>query len=87
MYCQKNTNTKILLSLGGDTPDYQLTGAAAGVAFADFLWGAYGPLTAAWKAAGGIRPLDRGYDNVTAADVIDIDGFDLDIEHASTGMY
>lgn len=86
VYCQKNTNTKILLSLGGSTAGYQLTGAQAGIDFADFIWGAYGPLTDAWKAAGGIRPLDRGKSNSTAADVIDIDGFDFDIEHASTGM-
>lgn len=38
-----------MLSLGGDSKDYQLTGAAAGIQFADFLWGAYGPLTSAWK--------------------------------------
>ncbi|TAQ84431.1 hypothetical protein B7494_g7244 [Chlorociboria aeruginascens] len=87
-YCQAN-NKKILISLGGSTlPDgsatYQLTGAEAGIEFADFLWGAYGPYTDAWVAAGGIRPLDRGASNDVSCEHIDIDGFDFDIEFPST---
>lgn len=49
-----------MLSLGGESKNYQLTGVTAGTQFADWLWGAYGPLTNAWKAQGGVRPLDRG---------------------------
>ncbi|CAG8955135.1 hypothetical protein HYFRA_00007150 [Hymenoscyphus fraxineus] len=81
-YCQAK-GKKIVLSLGGAARDYQLTGKDAGIEFADLLWGAYGPLTDAWKASNGIRPLDRGYSNTTS-DTIDIDGFDFDIEHTST---
>ncbi|CAG8978340.1 hypothetical protein HYALB_00005926 [Hymenoscyphus albidus] len=81
-YCQAK-GKKIVLSLGGAARDYQLTGKDAGIEFADFLLGAYGPLTDAWKASNGIRPLDRGYSNTTS-DTIDIDGFDFDIEHTST---
>jgi hypothetical protein len=84
-YCQ-SIGKKIILSLGGSSLGYQLTGASASIYFADFLWGAYGPLTEAWTAAGGIRPLDHGSSN-TSTVTIDIDGFDFDIEHGSTGMY
>lgn len=80
-YCQKVKGKKIILSLGGDTLGYDLTGAPAGVAFATFLWNAYGPKRPGYT---GVRPLDRGYSNTTA-DTIDIDGFDFDIEHASSG--
>jgi chitinase len=80
-YCQAK-GKKIILSLGGATQGYQLTGAAAGAAFGDFLWSAYGPKDPSYK---GVRPLDRGYSNTTT-DTIDIDGFDFDIEHPSVGM-
>ncbi|KAF4627473.1 hypothetical protein G7Y89_g10682 [Cudoniella acicularis] len=83
-YCQ-SIGKKIILSLGGASSGYQLSGVTAGIDFADFLWGAYGPLTPEWTAAGGIRPLDRGSTN-TSSLTIDIDGFDFDIEHASTDL-
>ncbi|KAH6671910.1 glycoside hydrolase superfamily [Halenospora varia] len=78
-YCQ-SIGKKIILSLGGESLGYDLNGAAAGTAFADWLWGAYGPPNSSWT---GIRPLDRGYSNTTT-DTIDIDGFDFDIEHAAS---
>lgn len=86
-YCQKVRNKKILLSLGGGVIDYALSGPDEGIALADFLWGAYGPLTPEWVAAGGLRPLDRGYYNTDTSDYyeIDIDGFDFDIEAPSAG--
>jgi chitinase len=79
-YCQAK-GKKIVLSLGGGTSGYQLTGVAAGVDFANFLWKAYGPKQAGYT---GVRPLDRGYSNTTS-DTIDIAGFDFDIEHPSIG--
>ncbi|KAI1454700.1 carbohydrate-binding module family 18 protein [Annulohypoxylon moriforme] len=69
---------KILLSLGGATTQYQLTGASDGTAFANVLWGLFGPRTTAWVNAGKARPFD--YNGVGFA----IDGFDLDIEHQPT---
>jgi hypothetical protein len=77
-YCQSK-NKKILLSLGGASATYALTGVAEGIALADFLWGAYGPLTPEWVTVGGIRPLDRSSSNTStlAEYQIDIDGFDL----------
>ncbi|THC95566.1 hypothetical protein EYZ11_004938 [Aspergillus tanneri] len=63
---------KILLSLGGGTPDNQkLLSDTDAVEFADFLWGAFGPVDDRWTAAGGPRPF---------GDVV-VDGFDFDIEH------
>src|SRR5271166_5787235 len=46
--CQSTYGKKIILSLGGGTDGYQLSGTANGVAFADFLWGAFGPQTQLW---------------------------------------
>jgi hypothetical protein len=44
---------------------------------ANFLWGAFGPKSAAWN---GPRPIDyNGKNNV-------IDGFDFDIEHIVAGI-
>lgn len=80
-YCQAN-GKKIVLSLGGGTNTYQLTGEIEGTDFANFLWQAYGPYKSSYT---GIRPLDRGYDNDNAYEHIDIDGFDFDIEVKSTG--
>jgi chitinase len=85
-YCQ-SLGKKILISLGGASADYQLTGAADGEYFADFLWGAYGPFKQSWIESGGIRPFDGGYFGTDSSIHIDIDGFDFDIEHASAGMY
>lgn len=80
--CQNTYGKKIILSLGGATNTYQLSGAANGTAFADFLWGAFGPQTPAWLAAGKPRPLD-GPNNSS----VEVDGFDFDIEHPSAGMF
>lgn len=88
LYCQQNTTKKILLSLGGGgAPTYQLTTATAGVAFATQLWQQYGPYNQTYVDAGGIRPLDGGYDMIHGDPqyAIDIDGFDFDIEVAPTG--
>ena len=70
---------KIILSLGGGTDKYQLTGAQAGRDFADFLWGAFGPKTAAWVNAGKPRPFDG-----PNGEEVQVDGFDMDIELAPT---
>lgn len=78
--CQSTYGKKIILSLGGGTDTYQLTGAADGVAFADFLWGAFGPQNATWIAEGLPRPFDAS-DGTEVA----VDGFDFDIELAPTG--
>lgn len=68
--CQAN-GKKILLSLGGgDAPGAYLASDTTAVAFADFLWGAFGPVTEEWTTAGNPRPF---------GDAV-IDGFDFDIE-------
>ncbi|RDW64038.1 hypothetical protein BP5796_10540 [Coleophoma crateriformis] len=82
--CQ-SLGKKVLLSLGGASATYQLTGAAAGIEFADYLWKAYGPIDEAYVAAGGIRPFDGGRTN-TDGTTIDIDGFDFDIEFPSIDL-
>ena len=89
--CQQ-LGKKILLSLGGaaEAGNYQLTGSTDGVAFAEWLWGAYGPYNQTWinlNPATNIRPFDRGlYNTDMSTDYqIDIDGFDFDIEIAPTG--
>ncbi|RMX80435.1 hypothetical protein D0868_16159, partial [Hortaea werneckii] len=66
--CQTQYNTKIFLSLGGGYPNnYYITDDASGEDFADFLWGAFGPVSA---NNGQPRP----WGNVA------VDGFDFDIE-------
>lgn len=80
--CQSVHKKKILLSLGGFTNTYQLSGAANGRAFADFLWGAFGPKIKAWTDAKKPRPFDGIHPR---SDVVELDGFDFDIEHPSTG--
>ncbi|KAI1102466.1 carbohydrate-binding module family 18 protein [Jackrogersella minutella] len=79
--CRQTSSKKILLSLGGATTDYQLTGATDGANFANVLWGLFGPRTAAWVNAGNPRPLD--YNGVGFA----VDGFDLDVEHQPTDSW
>ncbi|OTA94089.1 glycoside hydrolase family 18 protein [Hypoxylon sp. CO27-5] len=76
--CRQTNDKKILLSLGGTTAEYQLTGATDGTDFANLLWGLFGPRTTAWVNAGNPRPFD--YNNVGFS----VDGFDLDIEHKPT---
>ena len=78
--CQTTYSKKIILSLGGSSQTYQLSGAAAGVAFADFLWGAFGPRNATWIADGQPRPFDG-----PNAESVEVDGFDFDIEIPSPG--
>ena len=80
--CQNTYGKKIILSLGGATNTYQLTGAAKGQAFSDFLWGAFGPQTPGWLAIRRPRPFD-GPGNKA----VEVDGFDFDIEHPSTGKF
>ena len=66
---------KVLLSIGGawqDGTDYTVSTPAAGRYFANFLWGAFGPWSAAYQ---GPRPFDFGGKHVS------VDGFDFDIEH------
>ncbi|KFY66785.1 hypothetical protein V497_00732 [Pseudogymnoascus sp. VKM F-4516 (FW-969)] len=79
-YCQSK-GKKMLLSLGGGPATYSLTGKEDGEAFADFLWGAYGPITKDWD---GPRPFDPlpGTEGFGIATVVD--GFDFDIEHPDT---
>jgi chitinase len=78
--CQSTYGKKIILSLGGGTDGYQLSGAANGVAFADFLWGAFGPQTQSWLNQGMPRPFDEPNNAV-----VEVDGFDFDIELPSPG--
>ncbi|PMD16786.1 carbohydrate-binding module family 50 protein [Hyaloscypha hepaticicola] len=77
--CQAQYGKKIVLSLGGGIDTYGLTGAANGTAFADFLWGAFGPQTKAWLKEGLPRPFD-GPNN----QAVEVDGFDFDIEFPSS---
>ncbi|KAH8660139.1 glycoside hydrolase superfamily [Xylariales sp. PMI_506] len=76
--CRTTSNTKFLLSLGGATTAYQLTGAQDGTQLANLLWNMFGPYNATWVQQGGPRPFD--YNGAAFS----VDGFDLDIEHAST---
>jgi chitinase len=69
--CQETYGKKILLSLGGDgSPNYYFKDIASARYTADFLWGAFGPLTDEWETAGGPRPFGTAV----------VDGFDFDIE-------
>lgn len=79
--CRQTTNKKILLSLGGATPQYQLSGATDGTNLANLLWGLFGPKTTTWVNAGKPRPFD--YNGVGFS----VDGFDLDIEHPPTDSW
>lgn len=78
--CQSVYGKKIVLSLGGGGGGYQLTGATDGEAFADFLWGAFGPQTQDWLDQSLPRPFD-GPNNSS----VEVDGFDFDIEIQSLG--
>lgn len=74
--CQKS-GKKVMLSLGGGWPtDYYLPSPEVAKWTAQFLIGAYGPPTAAWKAAGRPRPF---------GDAV-VDGFDLDLEAQTYDM-
>ncbi|KAI9801733.1 MAG: hypothetical protein M1826_005130 [Phylliscum demangeonii] len=72
--CQ-SMGKKILLSLGGAVPDTsKINSNASATTFADFLWGAFGPVTSNWT---GPRPF---------GDVV-LDGFDFDPEHNGNTGY
>jgi chitinase len=74
--CQKNYGVKIVMSIGGGSwYGYSLEVVEDGIAFADFLWGAFGPQNATWLANGMPRPFD-GPDGTE----VTVDGFDFDIE-------
>lgn len=60
-----------MLSIGGLELDVYLASDPSASAFADFLWGAFGPLKPSWT---GPRPF---------GDVC-VDGFDFDIESDAT---
>ena len=68
--CQQTYGKKILLSIGGGYPNsYYIKNNKSGVNFADFLWAAFGPVSATKR--GIPRPWgDAG-----------VDGFDFDIEN------
>ncbi|KAF1913723.1 glycoside hydrolase superfamily, partial [Ampelomyces quisqualis] len=68
--CQKN-GKKVLLSLGGGAPtSYYFPSEAVAKYTAEFLMGAFGPVTPAWTANNGPRPFGDSF----------VDGFDLDLE-------
>jgi chitinase len=79
--CQGGANgtapVKVMLSIGGQwnppVTDYTVSTAANGIAFAEFMWGAYGPFDPSWT---GPRPFDFNGKH------IQLDGFDFDLEHA-----
>ncbi|KAI8954807.1 glycoside hydrolase superfamily [Xylaria longipes] len=81
--CRQTSDKKILLSLGGETPNYNVNGATNGTSFANQLWGMFGPSQEAWTSLGKPRPFD--YTNSTTGNLtaFSVDGFDLDIEHPS----
>lgn len=75
--CQ-SLGKKVLLSIGGvynAYSNYTVSTPMNGVAFAEFVWGAFGPYTEDW--AGKPRPFDNG-DQHNA-----VDGFDFDLESSS----
>lgn len=79
--CQGVYGKKILLSFGGGAPGYELIGVAEGEAFADFMWGAFGPQTRKWLDDGLPRPFD-GPNNFP----VEVDGFDFDMEFPTSGI-
>lgn len=69
--CQQVYGKKIFLSIGGAEPNnYYIKDDASAVNFANFLWGAFGPVKDEWTKTGGPRPF---------GDAV-VDGFDFDIE-------
>ena len=70
--CQAN-GKKILLSLGGASPDNYIADDASAASFAEFLWNAFGPVPLSWN---GPRPF---------GDAV-VDGFDFDIESSASHM-
>ncbi|KAG9943618.1 glycoside hydrolase, partial [Aureobasidium melanogenum] len=69
--CQQLYGKKVLLSIGGGYPtNYFIKNDASAVNFAEFLWGAFGPVKSEWTSTGGPRPFGTAV----------VDGFDFDIE-------
>ena len=69
--CQQVYGKKVLLSIGGGYPtNYFIKNDTSAVNFANFLWGAFGPVKSEWTSTGGPRPF---------GDAV-VDGFDFDIE-------
>lgn len=79
--CRNTYGKKILISLGGSSSTYRLSGTTDGQYFAEFLWGAFGPRTSRWVASGLPRPFDG-----PNGEGVEVDGYDFDIEHTSKGM-
>ncbi|KAK4237836.1 putative glycoside hydrolase, partial [Achaetomium macrosporum] len=82
-YCQSK-GKKVLLSIGGQwnppKADYAISSPPEGEYFADFIWGAFGPYTSAWKDKP--RPFDDFYEGEEEGqEHFVFDGFDFDIEH------
>lgn len=76
-HCQTQYGKKVLLSIGGEftaASNYSISSYENGVAFANFIWGAYGPYDDSW----GTQPRPFDYDDVHVA----VDGYDFDIESA-----
>lgn len=68
--CQQTYGKKIFLSIGGGEPtDYYIKNDASGKKFAEFLWAAFGPVSA--KKSSVPRPWGDA----------SVDGFDFDIEN------
>jgi chitinase len=69
--CQQVYGKKVLLSIGGGYPtNYFINNDTSAANFANFLWGAFGPVKDEWTSTGGPRPF---------GDAV-VDGFDFDIE-------
>ncbi|KAG9808869.1 carbohydrate-binding module family 18 protein, partial [Aureobasidium melanogenum] len=69
--CQQLYGKKVLLSIGGGYPtNYFIKDDTSAVNFAEFLWGAFGPVKSEWTSTGGPRPFGTAV----------VDGFDFDIE-------
>jgi chitinase len=69
--CQQVYGKKVLLSIGGGHhANYFIESDSSAVNFANFLWGAFGPVKDEWASTGGPRPF---------GDAV-VDGFDFDIE-------
>lgn len=79
--CQKTYGKKIILSLGGGVLSYQLTGVQEAEDLADQLWYMFGPLNQTMVAQGMPRPFNSD------GQVVELDGFDMDIEHPSSGEF
>ena len=80
-YCQ-GKGKKVLLSIGGtfaQDSDYTIRSGDEAKAFADFIWGAYGPYTPAWGSKP--RPFDDLYIADEGEEHFVFDGFDFDLEH------